>query len=176
MHVRHQLIWLANNKVLILTNQNLQQARKTKGYNLFIFKAERCCFWTKSICVLLRVHFWVSMDENTQRNKKPNTKDEDITSLVIFLSQWHTNGWLNKAETEEAIDHFSFKKSSIQSIWKKARPGVLDPSAKVDLMNKKKGQSSSKQKYNAKDLEVMTQIPLSQRITLMSLSFAIHIP
>mmetsp|Transcript_18515 Transcript_18515/g.27078 ORF Transcript_18515/g.27078 Transcript_18515/m.27078 type:complete len:117 (+) Transcript_18515:583-933(+) len=88
------------------------------------------------------------MDENTQstsrNNKKPNAKDEDITSLVIFLSQRHTNGRLNKGATEEAMEHFPFKKSSFQSIWKKARPGVLDPSAKVDLTNKKKSRSGRK--------------------------------
>jgi hypothetical protein len=107
------------------------------------------------------------MDENTQRisrnNRKPNSKDEDITNLVVFLSQRHTNGRLNKGATEEAMDHFPFKKSSIQRIWKKARPGVLDPDVVVDIEHKKKGRSGRKRKYETEDLEAMAQVPLSQQ-------------
>ena len=109
------------------------------------------------------------MDENTQRasrnNRKPNSKEEDVTSLVLFLSQRHTNGRLNKGAIEEAMAHFPFKKSSIQRIWKKARPGVLDPDVVVHIEHRKKGRSGRKRKYETEDLEVMATVPFSQRTT-----------
>ena len=75
----------------------------------------------------------------SQNNRKPNSKDADVTGLVLFLSQKHTKGRLNKGAIEEAAAHFPFKRSSIQRIWRKARPGVLDPDVVVDLEHKKKG-------------------------------------
>ena len=46
----------------------------------------------------------------------------------------------------------------------------------VDLEHKKKGRSGRKHKYETKDLEVVATVPLSDRTTLRSLSFAIDIP
>ena len=121
-----------------------------------------------------------SVDKNTQRtsqnNKKPEFKYEDVTSLVVFLSQRLTNSWLNKGATEDALAHFPFKKSSIQRIWKKARWGILDPDVVVDIEHRKKGQSGCKRKYESEDFEVMAAVLLLQRTTLMSLSYAIDIP
>lgn len=57
-------------------------------------------FHIKSIGVPVRVQFLVSMNETTretnQYNKKPNAKDRDAISLVVFLSQRHEKGRLNK--------------------------------------------------------------------------------
>ena len=111
-----------------------------------------------------------------RNNRKPNSKFTDVTGLVLFLSQQHTNGRLNKGAIEEAVVHFPFKRSSIQRIWRKARPGVLDPDVVVDLAHRKKGQSGRKRKYETKDLEAVATVPISDRTTLRSLSFVIDIP
>ncbi len=109
-------------------------------------------------------------------NRKPNASDVDRTSLVVFLSQRHKNGRLVKGALEEALTLFPFKKSQIQSLWKRAREGVLDPNVEVDISNRKKGNSGRKKKYRDEHIEKIREVPLSQRTTLMSLSFAIGIP
>ncbi len=135
---------------------------------------------TSSIGVPPREHYYDSMDgtreSKNQNNRKPNAKNEERVALVLFLSQRHKNGRLIKGAIEEAEKIFPFKRASIQLIWKKARPGVLDPSIVVDISNQKKGKSGRKAKYSEGDLATMGDVPLRQRTTLRSLSFAMSIP
>ena len=100
-------------------------------------------------------------EKGIRNNRKPNAKESEFTGLVIFLSQRHKNGRLIPGAIEEAMDHFPFKRSSIQRIWKEARSSVLDPSVSVIVGSKKKGRSGRKRKYKHKDLVEMKAIPFS---------------
>lgn len=128
----------------------------------------------------LRSYCKVNMNETLSKrslsNRKPNATDGERTSLVVFLSQHHKNGRLVKGTLQEALSLFPFQTSQIQSIWRRAKEGVLDPNKKVDLSSRKKGRCGRKRKYETADLAKMSEIPFSQRTTLRSLGCALEIP
>jgi hypothetical protein len=111
------------------------------------------------------------------RKKKPNASDEVRHALVVFLSQRHKNGRLNKGAIDAAKEHFPFEKSQINRIWKLARDNAVDPNVPSDYATKKKGNSGRKPKYTQEDvMAAIGQTPLTRRQSLRTLSNATSIP
>ena len=71
--------------------------------------------------------------------KKPNSKNEDRMALVVFLSQRHKNVCLNKGAIATAEEHFPFKSTQIEAIWRLTRANAVDPNVRVDFKTKMKG-------------------------------------
>eukprot|EP00559_Dactyliosolen_fragilissimus_P006415 CAMPEP_0184857158 /NCGR_PEP_ID=MMETSP0580-20130426/2320_1 /TAXON_ID=1118495 /ORGANISM="Dactyliosolen fragilissimus" /LENGTH=508 /DNA_ID=CAMNT_0027352589 /DNA_START=6 /DNA_END=1532 /DNA_ORIENTATION=+ len=72
---------------------------------------------------------------------------------------------------------FPFGKSQIYKIWRRAKPGVLDPSIVCNYHSLKKGNSGRKKKYSAKDTEdALNSVRLEDRSTLRSLAHHSGIP
>ena len=94
-------------------------------------------------------------------------------ALVVFLSQHHKNGRLNKGTIAAAEEHLPFKSTQIKAIWRIARANAVDPNVQVDLKTKMKGNSGRKSKYNQGDvLKAIQKMPLSQRRNMRALSSA----
>ena len=114
--------------------------------------------------------------ENSNR-KKPNASNEVRHALVVFLSQRHKNGRLEKGAIDAAKENFPFGKSQINRIWQRARGNVVDPNVQSDYTSKKMGNSGRKPKYSQEAvLATIGQTPFSQRQTLRSMSNATSIP
>ena len=114
--------------------------------------------------------------ENSCKNK-PNASDDVRHGLVVFLSQRHKNGRLNKGAIAAAKEHFPFEKSQINRIWKLARDNAVNPNVKSDYKTKKKGNSGRKPKYSEEYvMAAIGRMPLSLRQSLRTLSSATSIP
>ena len=104
---------------------------------------------------------------NNSGLKKPNATNEDWMALVVFLSQRHKNGRLNKGAIAAAEEHFPFKSIQIKTIWRLARANAIGLNVRVDFKTKMKGNSGRKPKYNQGDvMKAIQETPLSQRRTL----------
>ena len=76
--------------------------------------------------------------KQTPNNKKANASNSDRTALILFLTQNHKNGVLNRGITKEAANKFPiFGERQIRRIWNKARPSVLDSSIVSDYFTRK---------------------------------------
>ena len=114
---------------------------------------------------------------NNSGLKKPNATNKDRMALVVFLSQRHKNGRLNKGAIAAAEEHFPVKSTQIKAIWRLARANAVDPNVRVDFKTKMKGNLGRKPKYNqGYVLKAIQETPLSQRRTLRALSSATSIP
>ena len=114
---------------------------------------------------------------NSSCQKKRNATNEERIALVTFLSQRHKNGRLNKGAIDAAMEYFPFQRSQIKVIRRLAMDVAVDMKVRVEFMTKQKGNLGRKPKYSQESLMTAIQYtPLSQSITLCSLSNAMLIP
>ena len=75
---------------------------------------------------------------NNPCQKKRNATNKERIAIVIFLSQRHKNGRLNKGAIDAEMAYFPFKRSQIKVIWIIARYAAVDLNVRVDFTTKRK--------------------------------------
>ena len=116
--------------------------------------------------------------KQTSNNKKANASNSVRTALVLFLTQNHKNGVLNRGITKEAANKFPiFGERQIRRIWRNARPSVLDSSIVPDYFTRKTGNSGRKPKYTEDEGAArIRSVPLHKRQNLRSLATSTGVP
>ena len=113
---------------------------------------------------------------HTVNTKKKNLTNEQRQGVLHFLLERLNGEQLQLNAINDAAAKFDVSRLTISRIWKRARSSIDRGDVCIDVSSRKAGRSGRKRKDWSENLDKMKDIPLAQRGTLRSLSYAIEIP